>query len=114
MKIEKDLEDLLLHFNVKTGIDVLILDKKEVMYFIGDTEKCIEYLYAPISDELKRNRLEYNKLYVLNANLLSISDQTYIYFNSEAIYKLKNNILVFLKKDSSMKENDITSIESTI
>ena len=42
MKIEKDLEDLLLNLNLKTDIDVLILEENKIIYFVGNTEKSIE------------------------------------------------------------------------
>lgn len=116
MKIEKDLEDLLLNLNLKTDIDVLILEENKIIYFVGNTEKSIDYLYKTISNDLKRYIAQITELAICENDIIPVLDDAPPYYMGEAIYRLKNttDAIVFLKRNKKIGEEDIILIKAMI
>lgn len=53
MNLNEKIQDIILKANMRTDIDIVVTDEEMVIYYIGETDKCREYVYAEISDELK-------------------------------------------------------------
>lgn len=120
MKVSKELEHLLLNANLKTNMNILITDEKEIVYFIGKPEVCAKYLYSEISNELKQMDSDsYNIKFFRDTECIDIIQNDNVKYLNQCICKFYKDdnlskCVVFYKEDSEFKDDDIFIINSTI
>lgn len=117
--MKEELENLLLNFSIKTEISVLLVNENEVTYYVGNTEKCTEYLYEKVSDDLKNvlNLRQGNELTILNGSkTLKVLLRDKHQYKTQALYKFNNssNLIIFFKEEKYFNEEEISLMKSTI
>lgn len=118
MKIDKEIEEIILKANMVTEMNILITDDEKVIYYIGDTEKCKKYLYSEISGDMKNLTTE-NLEILTEDKVIKILNNDSEEYCCQLIYpffeesKLKRCI-VFYKPDNTFTEKEIFIINSTM
>ena len=120
VEIRKDLEDLLLNFNLKTSVNLIITDKEKIIYYIGESEKCVDYLYAEISENLKSIVSNYKDVKFFNADetLPILNGDKEVYVNQALCNIAKDDsytkCIIFYKVDKEFTSDEVFMINSTI
>ena len=115
MKIEKNLEKLVLEFYFKTEIDIAITDIEKIIYYMGDTQKCVDYLYQEVSSELKSFFQTNKKNNLLtNEQVIPIIKNGSKDFACQMIYhvELINKLILFNKKEGLFSKEETSYIQS--
>ena len=106
MKINNRIEDLILKINIITDLDILLMDNKQVIYFIGQTDFCIKYLYANISKDLK----DIQK-FIKGIRFFDEFNACKIIVDDDTKYKLKEN---FTQKEKEIIESSFLLINKYV
>ena len=116
MKITDEIEDLILKINIATDLNILLIDNKQIVYFIGETDFCAKYLYEHISNELKDIQKDIKEIkFFKDLDTLKIIANDRVKYKCQAIGKLKNEnqYIMFYKLDDDFTEKEKKIIEST-
>ncbi len=116
MKITDEIEDLILKINIATDLNILLIDNKQIVYFIGETDLCAKYLYEHISNELKDIQKVIKEIkFFKDLDTLKIIANDRAKYKCQAIGKLKNEnqYIMFYKLDDDFTEKEKKIIEST-
>ena len=119
MKINKDLEKLLMSVKLKTTMNIVVTDEEEIIYYIGNSDECGEYLFKNMSKELKLllNDLCDKTKYLKDNKTIKITAGKNQKYKSQAIFKITKDdkfdkSLIFYKLDSEFDNSDIFMIDS--
>ena len=117
MKLSKKMKDIILKASMKSDVEIIVYTNQEIVYYIGDTDKCYMYMYSDVSSELKflaEKQKETLKIYAENecARILNSDESKCL---NQAIYKsAKSDMLtIFFKLNSEFSDNDKFIINST-
>ena len=121
MKLNAEIENIILKANMRTNMDIVVTDDEKIIYYIGNTDNCKKYLYTEVSKELKRLmkiHLEEIKFLKKDETLELIQEESEKYIN-QAIYGIyeKNKFdkfIIFNKSESEFDDNDRFIINSII
>lgn len=117
MKKEQYFENLLLNANLKTGLNIIYTNENEIIYYVGESEKCTDYLYALISDSLKNlMKLENDFVILEEDKTIPICNNINEEYKSQAIYYSKehHHFIIFYSVQSTFSEDELAIIQSTI
>lgn len=117
MKLSKEMEDIILKASMKSDVEIVVYKNEEIIYYIGNSDKCDMYMYSDISSELKmlaESQKETLKIYFGNecANILNGEETKCL---NQAIYKgtKSDMLIIFFKLNSEFSDNDEFIINST-
>jgi len=116
MNINQYLEQLLLFFNIKTEIDVILFKNNQIIYFLGDSEKCTECLYQIVTVNLKE-MIDKEKEYIIlqNEECVKLNKSNDAKYQNQLLYHLSQELyLIFGKTNDTFSEEELSYIKSII